>query len=99
MRMNTSISIDANLYQFASYYAKQHKVSVRNLIETYLTSLRDKSGIVDVPGMKGSSNTLSFDKLRPELQEILTISAPMKGQLPEWDLDGDMAREEALNTL
>lgn len=45
------------------------------------------------------TNVLPFDQLRPELQEILALSAPMKGKLPEWDLNGDLAREEVLQDI
>lgn len=45
------------------------------------------------------TNALPFDQLCPELQEILALSAPMKGKLPEWDLNGDLAREEALQEI
>ena len=39
---------------------------------------------------------LRFEELHPELQEILELSAPLKGTVPEWDLNGDIARDEAL---
>ena len=42
---------------------------------------------------------LQADRLRPELQEILALSAPMKGKMPKWDLNGDSAREEALQGI
>ena len=45
------------------------------------------------------TNALPFDQLCPELQEILALSAPMKGKFPEWDLNGDLAREEALQEI
>lgn len=97
--MNTSIPIDTNLYQFASFYAQQHKMSVRGLVETYLRSLRSTFDAVGKPTQQGASNVLSFDELHSELQDILTMSAPMKGQIPEWDLEGDIARKEVLKTL
>lgn len=97
--MNTSIPIDTNLYQFASSYAQQHKMSVRSLVETYLSSLRNTFDVAGKPTQQGVSNVLSFDELHSELQEILTMSAPMKGQIPEWDLEGDIARKEVMKTL
>lgn len=47
--MNTSIPIDTNLYQFASFYAQQHKMSVRSLVETYLSSLRNTFDVAGKP--------------------------------------------------
>lgn len=45
---------------------------------------------------KQTSKVLPFDKLRPELQKILKLSAPLKGTVPEWDLNGDIARNNAM---
>lgn len=42
---------------------------------------------------------LSFDELRPELQHILKMSEPMKGKIPEWDLEGNLTREEAMKDM
>lgn len=97
--MNASVTIDANLYQFAAAYARQHKVSVSTLIESYLIRLRDRKDNICTPDSATHKNVLPFDQLRPELQEILALSAPMKGKLPEWDLNGDLAREEVLQDI
>lgn len=36
------------------------------------------------------------EELSPEMQELLAVTAPLKGVVPEWDLNGDMCRTEAL---
>lgn len=45
---------------------------------------------------KISSKIKPVNQLSPEIQEILAATAPLQGTVPEWDLNGDMARSEAL---
>lgn len=45
---------------------------------------------------ESSTNIKSLDELSPEIQEILSMTYPLKGTVPEWDMNGDMARSEAL---
>ena len=42
------------------------------------------------------SKILPYKELRPEIQKILNLSAPLKGTVPEWDLNGDYDRNEIL---
>ena len=91
--MNT-ITIDSGLYQFAENYAAKRSVSVRNIVETFILSLGEKTDFDAIENGKGDKKVLSFDELRPELQTILNLSAPLKGTVPEWDLNGDIARNE-----
>lgn len=93
--MNT-ITIDSGIYQFAANYAARRNVSVESIVESYLLGLRDKMRM-DAHNVDGSeSKVLSFEQLRPELQEILNLSAPLKGTVPEWDLNGDVARNDII---
>lgn len=41
-------------------------------------------------------NVRSIEELSPEIQEMLSLTAPLKGTVPEWDMNGDIARTEAL---
>ena len=94
--MNT-ITIDQNLYNSAVSYANAHKVSLQTLVEKYLTQLLSEVGKKEAEKEASEDiHILRFEELRPELQEILELSAPMKGTVPEWDLNGDIARDEAL---
>lgn len=95
--MNT-ITIDSGIYQFVANYAAKRKVSVKSVVETLLTGLCSQVGNDTMDDNKHASKVLSFDELRPELQNILKLSAPMKGTVPEWDLNGDIARSETLNS-
>ena len=94
--MNT-ITIDQNLYNSAVSYAHVHKMSLQTLVETYLSQLLREVGQKE-PVKEASDDVpiLRFEELQPELQEILELSAPLKGTVPEWDLNGDIARDEAL---
>lgn len=93
--MNT-IPIDQRLYKAAALYANEHKVSLQTIVEKYLTQLLKKDS---TPKTSENAVVLQFDELQPELQEILDLSAPMKGTVPEWDLNGDVAREESLKNI
>lgn len=93
--MNT-ITIDPSIYQFAANYAAKRRVSVESIVESYFLRLRDKTRSDEAGTQNNSSKVLKFDQLRPELQEILNLSAPLKGTIPEWDLNGDEARNDAL---
>ena len=42
------------------------------------------------------AHVFSYNELSPELQRILEMAAPLKGTVAEEDLDGDLARTEAL---
>ena len=94
--MNT-ITIDQNLYNSAVSYVHAHKMSLQTLVETYLSQLLREVGQKE-PVKEASDDVpiLRFEELQPELQEILELSAPLKGTVPEWDLNGDIARDEAL---
>ena len=52
MSMNT-ITIDSGLYQFAENYAAKRSVSVRNIVETFILSLRDKTDFDAIENGKG----------------------------------------------
>ena len=91
--MNT-ITIDSNIYQFAAQYAAKRRVSIESIVESYFLHLREAAQTT-VEADKTDTKILSFDQLRPELQDILKLSAPLKGTVPEWDLNGDMARQES----
>ena len=42
------------------------------------------------------SKIKTIEELSPEIQELLSMTEPLKGTIPEWDLNGDTARTEAL---
>lgn len=42
------------------------------------------------------SKVKSIDQLSPEMQALLTATAPLAGTVPDWDLNGDVAKNEAL---
>ena len=94
--MNT-ITIDSGIYQFVANYAAKRSVSVKSIVESFILSLNDKTGCDDAVFDKRTSKTLPFNELRPELQNILKLSAPLKDSVPEWDLNGDIARNDSLN--
>ena len=93
--MNT-ITIDSGIYQFVASYAAKRKVSVSSIVENFILSLRDKDHMDKVDTDNVESNILPYKELRPELQKILNLSAPLKGTVPEWDLNGDNDRNEIL---
>ena len=86
--MNT-ITIDSGIYQFVANYAAKRKVSVSSIVENFILSLRDKDHMDKVDTDNVESKILPYKELRPELQKILNLSAPLKGTVPEWDLNGD----------
>ena len=91
-----TITIDSDIYQHVANYAAKRSVSVKSIVETFILSLDDKYDRDDTVVEKHTSKVLPFDKLRPELQKILKLSAPLKGTVSEWDLNGDIARNDAL---
>ena len=93
--MNT-ITIDSNLYQYVANYAAKRRMSVKSIVESFILSLDDQAECESVVVDKRNSNVLPFNELRPELQNILKLSAPLKGSVPEWDLNGDIARNDSL---
>ena len=42
------------------------------------------------------AHVFSYNELSPELKKILEMAAPLKGSVSEEDLNGDLARTEAL---
>lgn len=42
------------------------------------------------------SRIKTLEELSPEVQTLLTATAPLAGSVPEWDLNGDVAKNEAL---
>lgn len=77
-------------------YAAKRKASVKSIVESFILSLNDQTEFDSVVVDKRTSKALPFNELRPELQNILTLSAPLKGSVPEWDLNGDIARNDSL---
>ena len=94
-KMNT-ITIDPGIYQFIANYAAKRSVSVKSIVETFILSLNDKAECGNAVIEKRSSKVLPFKDMNPELQNILKLSAPLKGTVPEWDLNGDIARNDSL---
>ena len=93
--MNT-ITIDSNIYQYVANYAAKRRASVKSIVESFILSLNDQTEFDSVAVDRRSSKVLPFNELRPELQNILTLSAPLEGSVPEWDLNGDIARNDSL---
>ncbi|MGM9697799.1 MAG: hypothetical protein ACI3Y0_04060 [Prevotella sp.] len=93
--MNT-ITIDSGIYQHVANYAAKRRVSVKSVVETFILSLEDKNEYDDTVAEYHASKILHFEELNPKLQKILKLSAPLKGTVPEWDLNGDIARNETL---
>ena len=94
--MNT-ITIDPGFYHFAVHYAASKRVTVESIVESYFLQLRDKEqrecgAAID----RHEPKVLPYEQLRPELRAILSLSEPLKGTVPEWDLNGDTARNDAL---
>lgn len=45
------------------------------------------------------SKVKSFNQLSSDIQQLLNITSPLKGIVPEWDINGDIYRSEALKEI
>ena len=62
----------------------------------YADKLIVKLSAQSTKSYSSKAHVFSYNELSPELKRILEMAAPLKGTVAEEDLDGDLARTEAL---
>ena len=71
--MNSTITIDANIYKEAEVYARQHNVSLQAMVEKYFKAL------ISVPVHKKASHAWESYALSPE---VMAMTFSERKQLP-----------------
>ena len=71
--MNSTITIDANIYREAEVYARQHNVSLQAMVEKYFKAL------IRVQAETKTPHTWESYALSPE---VMAMTFPERNQLP-----------------